>query len=222
LAIAECTPILLLDWIASHPSWKSAHTKKNVITCVATVFNWAEKMRLIAENPFKGARIEEEGAQRRSMTHQELRRLCIHTDRRFRRWLRFQWHTGCWPGEAISLKWPMIDLAKGQAVLLKHKTARKPGLQREIEIRPRRMLQLLRAMYARDLRDGRGEDYVFRNKDERPWTRVYTSTKMQRLRRRAGVASDCVPSGARNAWSSQGVRVTDTRIRSERRDPFGR
>lgn len=203
--------MMFLDWLASHPQWKKPSTVKGVVSIVNAVMNWSVRMKLIPSNPFQGMPPLESGEPRRSMTPVEFRALSRTTDKRFRRWLRFLWCTGARPGEGSSLRWAMIDWENSRAILGSHKTYKKTGKPRVIPL-PYRLLRLLRAMYNRDVKNGRSDDFVFRTSKETKWSRWYTSTKMQRLRPRAGVASDCVPYCARHAFGTAGAMLMPIKL----------
>ena len=72
--IRDGIPDDLDSFIAANPQWKSDWTVNQVINIVQRPFNWAAKLRLIKENPFRGI-THGRGQPRRPMTASEFRRL---------------------------------------------------------------------------------------------------------------------------------------------------
>lgn len=139
--VAECSPLLLGEWIRQGRGWRSAWTRAGVATCVQACFNWAARMGLIRANPFAGVRFHQ-GTPGRAMTEEEFRALLRHSPAHYRRFLFALRWTGARPGELCALRWSQVSWERCVAVLPEHKTFRKTRRPRVI-ILVARMLQLL-------------------------------------------------------------------------------
>src|SRR5689334_4749048 len=124
------------------------------------------------------------------MTDEEFQTLMRGADPTFRRFLILLKFTGCRPGEAASMRWPDVHFEEGAVVLKEHKTARKTGRSRIIPLVPT-VIKLLHWMYSQHQASlgFRGRDHVFTNGRGNAFSRGWLSLKMQRLRRRLGLAA---------------------------------
>jgi integrase len=141
------------------------------------------------------------------MTDEEFQILLRGSDRAFRRFLIFLKFTGSRPGEAASMRWADVDFDQRAVVLNEHKTARKTGRPRIIPLVPT-VIKLLLWMRARrkaliGLRD---QDHVFTNGRGNALSRGWLSLKMQRLRRRLGLAMGVTYYGLRHRYGLMGIR----------------
>jgi transcriptional regulator with XRE-family HTH domain len=124
---------------------------------------------------------------------------------RLRQLLVFLSRTGARPNEARQLKWSEIDWSIGCAVLTHHKTI---GLQGNPQ--PRRIFfddVVTKLLLWIQLHDP-SSDYVFRTHRQRPWTPGATAQRIQRLRRKAGIANDAKLYGLRHSFGTRSVMMT--------------
>lgn len=207
--VADCRRDHMEEWINKHPEWVSAWTKRDAVTAVQAVFNWA-KPKLVKENPFEGYR-QSRGLHRRDMTREEFQTILRTTGghwlkrptpgARFRQVLIFLWRTGCRPKEAAELCWSNVDLDHGVIVLNRHKTVRtqKQPEPRIIPLDPV-VLRLLRFIRKRD----EGER-VFQTHRRTPWNRYSLGRRILRARQAAGLPDDVKLYGLRHAFGTRGI-----------------
>jgi integrase len=169
--------------------------------------NWALEMELIHRNPFAKMRSRGRPQRRRPMTDDEFQTLLQGSDPTFRRFLIFLKFTGCRPGEAASMRWPDVHFEEGVVVLKEHKTARKTGRTRVIPLVPT-VIKLL--LWIRSPRqhssNGREQDHVFTNSRSNTFSRGLLSLKMQRFRKRLGLAQDVTLYGLRHRYGLMGIK----------------
>jgi integrase len=201
-AVADCRPFHLTRWLDENPDWKSAWTLRRVATTVKRAFNWAAKLRMIAENPFKGVDFGE-GAPRRPINDAEfqamLRGAPGSRGRPFRQVLIFLRYTGCRPGEMAALKWADVDWTHSRISLPKHKTVKKTRKPRVVPLVPV-VVKLLAHLRERS----RGE-HVFVNDRGNSWHRSALSLRIQRCRRRQGIPPDATLYGLRHRFGTDAI-----------------
>jgi integrase len=148
-----------------------------------------------------------ERIRRRPMTDEEFQILLRGSDAAFRRFLIFLKFTGCRPGEAASIRWADVRFEDGAVVLQEHKTARKTGRPRIIPLVPTvvKLLQWMR-VWAQSTGKGRDQDHVFVNRRGNALSRGWLSLKMQRLRKRLGLAKGVTYYGLRHRYGLMGIR----------------
>jgi integrase len=95
------------------------------------------------------------------------------------------------------MQWSQVDLARGLAVLNEHKTAKKTGRPRLIQL-PEAAVRLLRRIRARVV----SHVHVFTAWTGRPWVRNGFGQSFRRLRAKAGLPPDAVPYGCRHAFAT--------------------
>lgn len=207
--VTDSRPDHLEEWVNKHPEWKSDWTKRDAVSAVKAVFNWA-KPKLVKENPFETVK-QGRGLHRRDMTPDEfLAILRTTTSRyktkptpggRFRQVLFFLWRTGCRPKEAADLQWEDVKLDQGVIILKKHKTVRsqRQPEPRIIRLDPVviRLLQLIR-------KRGEGER-VFQTHRGTPWNRYNLGLRIRRAREAAGLPDDLKLYGTRHAFGTRGI-----------------
>jgi integrase len=163
-------------------------------------------MELIARNPFAKMRSRGRPQRRRPMTDDEFQTLLRGSDPTFRRFLIFLKFTGCRPGEAAIMHWLDVRFEEGTVVLQEHKTARKTGRPRIIPLVPT-MIKLL--LYMRSHQQAVNHacgDHVFTNGRGNAFSRGWLSLKMQRLRRRLGLAAGVTLYGLRHRYGLMGIK----------------
>lgn len=211
IAISDCSPDHVLDWIRAHPDWKTASTKKGKNQQVQACFNWAAnpvKGKKIAVNPFCGITFEESDP-RRPMMESEFRALLRVSVVGFRRFLIFLWLTGCRAGEAREIVWDEIDWTSAVIVKQKHKTRKKTRKARVIYLTAPAVALL--AHMRKQHPNAKGE--IFRNSCGRPWRKETLDTKILRLRRRIGLPDDVVLHGIRHAFGTRNAKKEGANIK---------
>jgi integrase len=141
--VREMTPLVARQWIKSQRRWKSPWMRSGVLAAIMRLFNWAVEMRLIRENPAKGAHFREEKKPGRDMTPQEFQAALRGSDPCYRRLLVGFRQTGARIDELCRLAWPNVDWQKGAALLHDHKTRKKTHRPRRLMLSDC-MLKLLR------------------------------------------------------------------------------
>jgi integrase len=207
LSWAECRPFDLQCWLNEHPEYRSEWYRRCVISSIKRAFNWACEMELIARNPFARIRSRGRPQRRRPMTEDEFQTLLRGSDPTFRRLLIFLKFTGCRPGEAASMRWVDVRFEEGAVVLQEHKTARKTGRPRVIPLVPTvmKLLSWMRS-HQQSMKHGLAQDHVFANGRGNAFTRGWLSLKMQRLRRRLGLAVGVTLYGLRHRYGLMGIK----------------
>jgi integrase len=204
LKISKCRPFDLQCWLNEH---RSEWYRRCVISTIKRAFNWALEMELVERNPFAKLRSRGRANRRRPITDEEFQILLRGSDRAFRRFLIFLKFTGCRPGEAASMRWADVDFDHRAVVLKEHKTARKTGRPRIIPLVPAvvKLLCWMRA-HRKALIGLRDQDPVFTNGRGNALSRGWLSLKMQRLRRRLGLAKGVTLYGLRHRYGLMGIR----------------
>jgi integrase len=207
LTLAECRPFDLQCWLNEHPEYRSEWYRRCVISSIKRAFNWACEMELIGRNPFAKMRSRGQPQRRRPMADDEFQTLLRGSDPTFRRFLIFLKFTGCRPGEGASMRWGEVRFEEGAVVLQEHKTARKTGRLRIIPLVPT-VIKLLLWMRSqqRAVKHGRAQDHVFTNGRGNAFSRGWLSLKMQRLRRRLGMATGVTLYGLRHRYGLMGIK----------------
>jgi integrase len=161
---------------------------------VKRAFNWAKKVGLIPDSPFRDVELPECEKSRRPMTEEEYQTLLAAAGpkSRFGETLRFICLTGCRPCELSALQWSEVDLesAYPRLVQRKHKTSRrqrKTKLPRTIFL-VREVVELLITVKAREDHP----EFVFVSRRRQPWARSSLQQRLRRLRREVGLPEDVV------------------------------
>lgn len=211
-AVAACRAYDLTAWLDSNSQWQSDWTISSIVAIVQRPFNWAVSQGLVEKNPFKGVR-KTQGEPRRPITEDEFRALLRASagkwrrmkptpGARFRQVLLFLRYTGCRPGEAAKLRWADIDLDNAVIVLRKHKTAktRKKKTPRIVPLHPivLRLLIWLR-------RRAEHPELVFLTHRRTAWNRSNLSLRVQRARKKAGIAEDATLYGIRHSFGTRSI-----------------
>jgi integrase len=207
LTLAECRPFDLQCWLNQHPEYRSEWYRRCVISSIKRAFTWACEMELIARNPFAKIRSRGQPQRRRPMTDDEFQMLLRGSDPTFRRFLIFLKFTGCRPGEAAGMRWAEVRFEDLSVVLPEHKTARTTGRPRMIPLVPT-VIKLLLWMrsHRQHSPNGRDQDHVFTNGRGNAFSRGWLSLKMQRLRRRLGMAAGVTLYGLRHRYGLMGIK----------------
>jgi len=208
LALAECRPFDLQCWMNEHPEYASEWYRRCVVSTIKRCFTWAAEMELIERNPFaklRGSRGQT--TRRRPMTDEEFQTLLRGSNAAFRRFLIFLKFTGCRPGEAASMRWADVQFEEGAVVLKEHKTARKTGRSRIIPLVPTVVKQLhwMRS-HGKAAKQSCAQDHVFTTGRGTALSRGWLSLRMQRLRRRLGLAKGVTYYGLRHRYGLMGIK----------------
>jgi integrase len=206
--LAECRPFDLQCWLNDHPEYRSEWYRRCVVSTIKRAFSWAMEMELTDRNPFARMRANRGPAQRRRpMTDEEFQILLRGSDPRFRRFLIFLKFTGCRPGEAANMRWANVHFDEGAVVLQEHKTARKTGRARIIPLVTTvvKLLQWIRA-HQGTVKQVDAQDHVFTNRRGNALSRGWLSLKMQRLRKRLGIANGVTYYGLRHRYGLMGIK----------------
>jgi integrase len=207
LKIGKCRPFDVQCWLNEHPEYRSEWYIRCVVATIKRSFNWALEMELVSRNPFAKLRRRGQTQRRRPMTDEEFQTLLRGSDPKFRRFSIFLKFTGARPGEAASMRWADVDFVQAAVVLKEHKTARKTGRPRIIPLVPT-MVKLLCWMQARrkPLIGLRDQDHVFTNGRGSAFSRGWLSLKMQRIRKRLGLAKSVTYYGLRHRYGLMGIK----------------
>lgn len=135
--VVDCRAIDLMRYMQSKEErWLSVWTRAGRLTPIKRAFNWAVDADLLAVNPFTRVKVEGQKRRRRAMSDEDYQSILRASPPHWRRFVIFLRFTGCRTIEGCSLRWDDVDLAKGVAILQKHKTARKTGKPRIIPLPP--------------------------------------------------------------------------------------
>lgn len=200
VALCDCSPAMLEDWIEGNPAWRSTSTRKAKANQVAAAFNWAAKRQSIARNPFAGVRYDEADP-RPCLPDDVLDQLRTRANKPFERVLDFLRATGCRLSDLFRLRWEHVDLDKGLARLPFRKGKRR-GCQK-----PKPLYLLPEAVeLLRKMRLESNEGEVFRNTQGRPWTRRTLGQQVNRLKRRLGIYCKASLHGIRHTVGTTAVK----------------
>lgn len=209
---SDCKPLHLTSWLDAHPEWKSDWSRATITAIVQGPFNWAVQQRLVAANPFRGVATST-GMPRRPITDEEFEKLLAaivgrrfksgpSPADRFREILTFLRLTGARPGEACALKWENVDLAKGCALLSKHKTAKTQKAPKpRVIVFDDEVRRLLAAVRER----GDPGEHVFLTYRLTPWHRSTLSQRIVRARRKANIPEEVKLYGLRHAFGTRAI-----------------
>jgi integrase len=181
-----------VDGVSRNPKWSVTY-RSGFIGCVLTVYRWGLRNKVIGTNPIgdmKKPPKESRGAD--AVVSQDVHeRLLAHADPMFGDFLRLLWATGARPGEVTSITTDMVKrMANGVIPLKEHKTAGK-GKSRTLILNPDAVVILQRWAVGR-------EGKLF------PFTRKAVTSRMDRLRKKAGV-SGVIAYGYRHTFATDAL-----------------
>jgi integrase len=145
--VSAVRKIDVVEWLKSRRSWCAA-TRVNVLRYLSRIFNYAMKNEVTDRNPFAGIEQRPTFSAKRMVTDDEWQALLRLADRPMQRLLLFLRLTGCRPGELARATWPTIDLDKATWTLHRHKTIKRTGRPRIVQLVPT-VVKLLRWMRVR-------------------------------------------------------------------------
>lgn len=152
------------EWLAKQETW-AASTRALFITIIKAVFNWAADQDYLHVNPLKKLKRRKTGRRNRVLSEEERTAIMGAVSQDFRDFLELLHLTGCRPfSEGAKLTAADVDLEKGRALLVKHKTHKKTNRPRLIYFPP----PLLEKIRERAERYPTGP--LFRNRLDAAWT----------------------------------------------------
>jgi site-specific recombinase XerD len=195
----------MLEFVRSHPKWKSNWTIQRNISVLQCALNWLVLMDYMDKNPFKRLSWHR-GKRGQAMSEDHFVKLVRHTTAPFRRMLYFVAWVGCRPCEASNLEWRHLDWERGLAVLPEHKTEHVDGKPRILYF-SERVLRLLAWLKQNPPVAGRdSQRYVFVNSRGRKWTRYAIALKVQRLRKKGAIPKGVKVYGLRHRYATNALR----------------
>jgi integrase len=181
-----------VEGVSRNPSWSVTY-RSGFIGCILTVYRWAVQHKHITMNPVANLRKppkESRGADA-VVSEEDHQRLLAHADPMFGDFLRLLWATGARPGELSSITCDMVKrMSNGVLPLKEHKTAHK-GKGRTLILSPDAVVILQRWAVGR-------EGKLF------PYTRKAVTSRMDRLRKKAGV-SGVIAYGYRHTFATEAL-----------------
>lgn len=178
--------------VAKNPKWSTTY-RSGFVGCILTVYRWGVKAKRIGTNPIgdmkKPAR-ESRGADA-VVSVDDHGKLLASADPMFGDFLRLLWATGARPGELTGITADMVKrMSNGVLRLKEHKTAHK-GKGRTLILSPDAVVILQRWATGR-------EGKLF------PWPRKSVTSRMDRLRKKAGVTG-VIAYGYRHTFATEAL-----------------
>lgn len=214
LAVTDCKPYHLTDFIEARAGWRSVSTRRAKAAEIRAAFQWATDQERINRNPFRGVRYRE-ADRRPDMPDDVLNRALEAGNRPWAKAVLFLRLTGCRTGELCAARWEDVDLDRGVWVIPKHKTRKHTGKPKVVALVPeavallRRLLEMAPATapgavptVADSAVPG---NFVFRNNRGKPWTRGQLYQTWRRMRIKGVVKSNATLHGIRHRFGSAGV-----------------
>jgi site-specific recombinase XerD len=179
---ADLRPYHLLDWVDSHPGWGD-NSRRGGIAAVQRAFRWAKRVGRIDSNPI--ADVDKPAAKRREtfLTQIQFDTLIAHfkPESRFRLLLEWMWHTGARPQEVVKIQTRHVHLA-AKKVELPASEAKGKRRVRVILMNDAAVSIVQKTMKAKP------DDFVFRCRNGKPWTKGSIVCRFFRLKERTGLA----------------------------------
>lgn len=194
-------------WIRSVETWREDSTRHNVCASVNRLYNWAVDDGRIHRNPVKGLSWPE-GEPGRSMTRDEYLALVRATNALFRQVLLFMRESAARPQDVAHLEWGHIDWQNGIALLPEHKTRKRTRKPKPLYL-THIVIELLAWIHRQRKTIPFVSEHVFLNARGRPWKPAGLSTRIERLRKKCGLADDTVLYGLRHSLPN---RMVEQRI----------
>ncbi|EMI19562.1 phage integrase family protein [Rhodopirellula maiorica SM1] len=179
VTVGKMTPAYVTRWMQDATTW-NATTKRNAMTAVIRVFNWAVKNRGLRFNPIAG--MEKPKAKRRTkvVSDQDFKWLLENVSPAFRDLMIVSWDCGCRPQETKRLEAKQIDFER-QLALIKVEEGAKGGKTRLFYIPTERALEVVKR-----LSEENPEGPIFRNRLGNAWTKDAVKCQFQRIREKHG------------------------------------
>jgi len=217
-SVNQCRAEDLVQWLLSHPDWRSSHTKADAVGVIIACFDWAAGAgQWLMRSPYERPRgLWKPPRPRSHATPEEYLALMqaarpapskVHRKRRtrgtcLRLALFFALCTGARTKEVRELRWSQIDWQRGIAVLSQHKTEAKTGKPRLLALgRARRLLQWL-WRHRPDAVDG----CVFVNSRGEPWTKNSFARAFAKFARLAKLRPELKPYSLRHTFCVEALK----------------
>ena len=199
VSCSECRPHHLLTFINERAS-ENAWTRRRWNATLQRPFNYATRLGLIPNNPFKGLAFPE-GENGRDWTDDEYRALLRAAKPHMRRVIVMIRFSGMRPGEVRGLEWKHVDVAAGAIVLDKHKTVAKTKKSRLIPLNTVtvKLLAWLRRNHLPRARQ------IFLNSFFRPWSCKALTKTVQAIREKVGLGDDVKLHGGRHTFATGAI-----------------
>jgi len=183
----DITPLIANDFRNALPQVYGPKTINHFLIAAKACWNWAIRMELLTNNPFRRVPLLHVDGRERVITDEEFTILLKGTDKLFRQILVVLRYSPARPKAIRELTWDKVDWQNHLLVIpkpKKHRTAKikKPWL---IPIVPQ-----VEAVLRARLRVRTDSPYVFLNEDGQPWTKDALCLRMRRLRDRVGLRPD--------------------------------
>lgn len=195
---ADALTVAEVEAYPRKPEW-SASYRNGVIGSIVSAYRWAERGGMLARNPLNGVRKPPKASRgAKALVSAEVHEtLCKHAEPLFRAFLQLLWLTGARPGEIASLTAEAVDLTKGVAVLIEHKTAHL-GKSRVLFLSAE-AIAILRERIAL-----RPAGLLFPGEDGERMTANAIGLRLRRLCVRAGV-KHAIPYGYRHTFATDAL-----------------
>lgn len=179
VTVGKMGPAYVTKWLQTQTTWNST-TKRNAMTAINRVFNWAVKNRGLKFNPVAG--MEKPKAQRRAkvVADDDFDWLLDNVSGPFKELMIVSWDCGCRPQEAKRIEAKQIDFEK-QLVVIKAEDGAKGGFTRSIYVPTTRAMKIVSR-----LAEEHPEGPIFRNNRGNPWTKDAVKCVFQRIRAKHG------------------------------------
>lgn len=212
VAVGDCKPFMLTDFIEGHPQWKSPATRRAKSNYIKAAFRWAAEQGRIPCNPFVVVRYPE--AERRPDFPDELLEVIMRLGNKpfeyALRWLRL---TACRLSELCQARWADVDLERGVWTIHNHKSRRHTKKPKLVALVPE-AVALLQSMAGAPTgqadavlvpADKTQSAYVFTNTRGTPWTRRTLGQQLRRMKERYKIPEKATLHGVRHRAASQAV-----------------
>jgi len=170
----DLKPIVVTNWLASHPEWKS-NSRSLAVTVVRTWSKWCKRQKCLTDDPLADvsrARI----TRRKPAPRGSIEKFMSHIlNPNFRTFFELSLMLGTRPGELSTLRGSDIDFQAGIAIV-RGKTG-----ERRIML-PERAMEILKP-----LTEEWPEGPVLRNTIGKPWSGGSIESQMQSIKKRAGL-----------------------------------
>ncbi|MDC0935075.1 site-specific integrase [Pirellulales bacterium] len=195
MLVHQLQPFHITRWIDAQP-WNQT-TEGNARRVSRRVMSWAKAEGLIHANPLLEMESVSGKSRERALSHDEFRTLLANSHGSFRILIWALRHTGARPSELYRLTWK--QMRSDRLVLPVHKSVKKTKKSRVIYLIPA-MQRLLGY-----LRNRSRSEYVFVNSRGRPWTSNAVQLRMNRIKKKVGLAQDVCAYLLRHTYGTMAV-----------------
>lgn len=193
----DLKPFHVTAFIGGNKGWGRT-TQYNARRTLFRIFSWATEEGMLVANPLRGMKRPKPLPRNRAMTETEFRSL-LKGERmiRFKTFLYALWATGCRPKEARTLRWE--NVRETQWVFNEHKTFHKTRKPRVVYLTGsmQRLMSVLRLRST--------SDFVFLNCRGKPWSCNAVRIRIEKLRKKLGLADDLCAYLIRHAFGTNAI-----------------